>query len=75
MFLNETIERVPAPWAYPFSGIRIVTACTFQVALRICTWNCLTGFIGVSPKEKLAGDILNTIELQETWPLAAHWVR
>lgn len=73
-FFNEIIERNLAPWAYPFSGICIMTACTFHVALSICNWNSLSAFMGVPAKTMLAGDILNMIKLQETWPLAAHWV-
>jgi hypothetical protein len=116
-FFNEIIERDLAPWAYPFSGICIMTACTFHLALSICPWNSLAcqellnkqskvvrslrlqpfylyyikynyteylpstrcsdiaSYIRLPAKDMFARDILNMIKLQETWPLAAHWVR
>lgn len=73
-FFNEMVERELAPWAYPFSGICLMTAATWHVVCSFCTWKSCPQYMGMPAKQLLADDFRKMIQLQEVWALAAHWV-
>ncbi|KAI1612125.1 fungal-specific transcription factor domain-containing protein [Exophiala viscosa] len=74
-FFHEMVGRDLAPWAYPFSGICLMTAGTFHACCSFSTWKSCEQYMGVPAKKLLAEDLRKMIQLQEIWALAAHWIK
>jgi Fungal specific transcription factor domain len=63
-----------SPWINPLSGYCLVTSCGHHLFLMIYKWESCAEYIGELAKEALISDLSSLIALQESWPVAAHWV-
>ncbi|KAH6672097.1 fungal-specific transcription factor domain-containing protein [Halenospora varia] len=62
-------------WVQPLLGYCLVTSSTFHIFCFIHEWQSCKEYLGEPAKKHLISDLGHLIVLQESWPVAANWVR
>ncbi|KAH7416982.1 hypothetical protein BKA64DRAFT_701771 [Cadophora sp. MPI-SDFR-AT-0126] len=64
------------PLVNPFLGYCLMTSSTFHIWCSLYSWNSCEGLVTGEPVKKLLiDDLRHLIQCQESWPVAAYWVK
>ncbi|KAH7008871.1 fungal-specific transcription factor domain-containing protein [Ilyonectria destructans] len=63
------------PCAIPFSALLLFSASSFHVVCAHTKWESCKEFVGEPAKDLLAYNLQYLVKMQETWPVAAFWIK